>query len=214
MSIPCSIIRDLLPLYTEQMVSEETAALVKQHLSECTACAAEFAALQSDQEELQSVIREHPFKEESVPLKKVKRRLFRKNVLIAMTTAIVVIALFLCQIVFTPVEMDYGSSVLYSHADMDHAVAAVKLYLGVKIGWCKLLSVHYAGDEWSAQALKNINTYDNPDNPYTDCIVLDSTFRAPPVGFGNLSPSEIVPCSWILARRGHGPWIIVNYGEG
>ena len=214
MSIPCSIIRDLLPLYAEQMVSEETAALVKQHLSECIACAAEYATLQSDQEELRGAFREHPFEEESVPLKKVKRRLFRKNVLIAMTTAIVVIALFLCQIVFAPIEMDYGISTLYSHAEMDHAATAVKLYLGVKIGWCKLLSVHYAGDESSCKALKSINTYDNPDNPYTDCIVFDSTFRAPPMGLGNLSPSEKVSCPWIIARRGHGPWIIVHFGEG
>ena len=37
----CSLVRDMLPLYLENMVSEETAAFVKEHLEGCPECAAE-----------------------------------------------------------------------------------------------------------------------------------------------------------------------------
>lgn len=37
----CSIIRDILPLYVENMVSEDTAEFVKEHLESCPVCRAE-----------------------------------------------------------------------------------------------------------------------------------------------------------------------------
>ena len=43
----CSVVRDILPLYLENMVSEETAESVKEHLESCPACAAEFEAMRS-----------------------------------------------------------------------------------------------------------------------------------------------------------------------
>jgi hypothetical protein len=42
----CSIVRDLLPLYLEHMVSDETAAFVRNHLDGCPSCANEFSSLQ------------------------------------------------------------------------------------------------------------------------------------------------------------------------
>ena len=43
----CSIVRDLLPLYFENMLSEDTAVFVKEHLENCSDCAAEFECLKS-----------------------------------------------------------------------------------------------------------------------------------------------------------------------
>ena len=43
----CSIVRDLLPLYFENMLSEDTAAFVKEHLENCSDCAAEFECFKS-----------------------------------------------------------------------------------------------------------------------------------------------------------------------
>lgn len=43
----CSIVRDLLPLYFENMVSEDTAVFVKEHLENCSDCTAEFECLKS-----------------------------------------------------------------------------------------------------------------------------------------------------------------------
>ena len=38
MNIPCSVIRDLLPLYAEKMVESETENLVNEHLTDCSDC--------------------------------------------------------------------------------------------------------------------------------------------------------------------------------
>ena len=43
----CSIVRDILPLYIENMVSEETAVFIKEHLETCPACTAEFEAMKT-----------------------------------------------------------------------------------------------------------------------------------------------------------------------
>ena len=43
----CSIVRDVLPLYFENMVSEDTAVFVKEHLENCSDCAAELECLKS-----------------------------------------------------------------------------------------------------------------------------------------------------------------------
>lgn len=41
----CSVVRDILSLYLENMVSEETGAFVREHLKDCPQCAAELEAL-------------------------------------------------------------------------------------------------------------------------------------------------------------------------
>lgn len=46
----CSFVRDILPLYFENMVSEDTAAFVKQHLENCPECAAELEKMNSGKE--------------------------------------------------------------------------------------------------------------------------------------------------------------------
>ena len=38
MKITCNIIEDLLPLYIDDMVSEDSRQLVEEHLKECTTC--------------------------------------------------------------------------------------------------------------------------------------------------------------------------------
>ena len=43
----CNIVRDILPLYVENMVSEETAKFVKEHLTECKNCREDYEAMKS-----------------------------------------------------------------------------------------------------------------------------------------------------------------------
>lgn len=47
MNHECSIVRDLLPLYFENMVSDNTAAFIKEHIAGCPSCAAELEGIQS-----------------------------------------------------------------------------------------------------------------------------------------------------------------------
>ena len=40
MKLPCYLVRDLLPLYKDQVCEPDTAAAVKEHLEECSDCRA------------------------------------------------------------------------------------------------------------------------------------------------------------------------------
>ena len=48
MTKECSIVRDLLPLYLEGMLREDTAAFVQGHLAQCEACQKEWQAMQKE----------------------------------------------------------------------------------------------------------------------------------------------------------------------
>ena len=48
MNNECSIVLDLLPLYVEGMLSEDTATFVKEHLAQCAACFAEAESITGD----------------------------------------------------------------------------------------------------------------------------------------------------------------------
>ena len=47
MKTECSVVRDLLPLYVEVMVSPETAEYVKSHLAQCPQCQAELDSMKA-----------------------------------------------------------------------------------------------------------------------------------------------------------------------
>ena len=48
MRLPCAVTRDLLPLYAEKMVEQETKELIEQHLTDCQACREKFSELNTD----------------------------------------------------------------------------------------------------------------------------------------------------------------------
>ena len=78
----CSVVRDILSLYLENMVSEETAEAVKEHLENCPECAAEYEAMKAGKK-VEKIGREMPNDFEAEVLKSIKsiRAKFRKKVL-------------------------------------------------------------------------------------------------------------------------------------
>ena len=82
MNKDCSIVQDLLPLYAEDMLREETKDFVDGHLAQCAACRAELDALKADVK---------PAPVSAQPLRDLKRQLRRKKltaVLLAVTLAL------------------------------------------------------------------------------------------------------------------------------
>ena len=82
----CSIVQDLLPLYAEDMLREETKEFVDGHLAQCEACRAELAALKADVT---------PAPVNAQPLRSLKKQLRRKKftaVLLAVTLALTLAA--------------------------------------------------------------------------------------------------------------------------
>ena len=48
MKLPCAVTRDLLPLYAEDLVEQETQALIEEHLTDCSACRAKLSELKTE----------------------------------------------------------------------------------------------------------------------------------------------------------------------
>ena len=48
MNVPCGLIQDLLPLYYDQVCSQESRSLVEEHLAGCPACRQRLADLQTE----------------------------------------------------------------------------------------------------------------------------------------------------------------------
>jgi len=71
MSNKCNLIRDILPLYVEGMVSTDTREFVRKHLEHCEECHAEFEHMRKPADFIPDV--------DIVPLKRIKKDLFMKR---------------------------------------------------------------------------------------------------------------------------------------
>ena len=80
MEISCDIIRDLLPLYAEDMVSEDSKRLVDDHLCGCDGCTKELAALKK--------MEKVPVEVETNSLHRVKALIRRKRIVCLLTVAL------------------------------------------------------------------------------------------------------------------------------
>ena len=78
MKTECYVVRDLLPLYVEDMVSPETAKYIRAHLAECAECEAEFEALKA--EGALAAIEKKPADniDDAKPFKKIMKRMNRE----------------------------------------------------------------------------------------------------------------------------------------
>lgn len=78
----CSIVRDLLPLYAENMVSDDTASFVAEHLESCSACREEMSKLEKSKEIAdKGKTVTTSYINQAASLKAVKKKLRRKQIL-------------------------------------------------------------------------------------------------------------------------------------
>jgi hypothetical protein len=96
----CSIVRDILPLYIEDMVSDDTSSFVKEHLENCSECREKLEKLKSS-EEIELVSKDTMLTQENAaaPLKTLKRKLRHKQI-ISMLLSFIVAAVFIGSAVF------------------------------------------------------------------------------------------------------------------
>jgi len=71
MKLTCNVIRDILPLYVEDMVSEDTRKIMKEHINSCDNCRKQY-------EDMKSSI-DLPMDTDTEPLKKIKSTVQRKK---------------------------------------------------------------------------------------------------------------------------------------
>lgn len=106
----CSIVRDLLPLYVEEMVSPETAEFVGGHLAECETCQAEYQSLRQPPDVTPSAREEHP----EAPLRRLQRKLLLKRIQTALLAGgfVLVVLLSAFAILSAPRYFPYTAQLL------------------------------------------------------------------------------------------------------
>lgn len=87
MDISCNIIRDLLPLYAEDLVSDDSRKLVDEHLCSCDPCTKQLGILKK--------ATQLPIEVETKSLKRVENTIRRRRVLAVLTTIMFVVTLIL-----------------------------------------------------------------------------------------------------------------------
>ena len=127
----CSIVRDILPLYLENMVSNETGTFVKEHLKGCPECTAELEALKAGPkvEKIGSEMRDS-LEVEVMKSMKATRKKFRKK---AYRVAAIIAGIFIIVCVllhFFPVYriVDIGSMTTGNYYSSDQIAKA--FYIG------------------------------------------------------------------------------------
>ncbi|MCL1903167.1 MAG: zf-HC2 domain-containing protein [Oscillospiraceae bacterium] len=86
-NIDCAIIRDLLPLYADNVLSEESRAAVSEHIKTCEHCERELIQMQT---EIKKTTQDNKAKIDI--LKAIKKKFFWKNILIAVISFIITVA--------------------------------------------------------------------------------------------------------------------------
>lgn len=87
--VSCNIIRDILPLYLDDVVSDETKEMVEEHLQSCAACREEASSMKKDV--VLPASKSQRFAEANV-IKSIKNMIFRKKVIAGAATAAAVVA--------------------------------------------------------------------------------------------------------------------------
>lgn len=87
MVISCDIIRDLLPLYAEDMVSQASKEMVDNHLCGCDSCTKELAALKKPEKV--------PVEVETESLNRLKKIIRRKRIVSLLTVALFIVTAIL-----------------------------------------------------------------------------------------------------------------------
>lgn len=121
--ISCDIIRDLLPLYLDEVVSDDTRELVEEHLETCDSCKKEADILKRN---IALPTNRNIKLSDSRVLKKLRNRLLRKKVIVSILS----IAASIAVVMGTYVYMSFTESFIpYDSTDIRIEEAGGELYI-------------------------------------------------------------------------------------
>jgi len=163
MEVSCNIIRDLLPLYAENMVSRESQKLVDDHLCTCDDCTKELAAIQKAPKV--------PLEVDVKSLKRVGDSIRRRRIFSALAAVMTVltIGVTVCTYLFTPYYLTAEEAIedVYVVEDgtliIDYARG-----INARSGWG-----HMTPDNWGI--LCHTNRYDWYKGRQKDAQIADLT---------------------------------------
>jgi len=169
----CNIIRDLLPLYAENMVSSDTAAFVEEHLKKCEACKKEYEGIKEPQP-TQKI-------SDAAPVLKLSRKMKAKRIQTIALTAIFVIALFVSAfaVMDAPMYLPYSEELITVESVGDSRLCIVfdkavtdfdyTIYAdpdGGDFYYCDIQAWTSLWDKWFSKEKGELSTIVNPKEPY------------------------------------------------
>lgn len=168
MKITCDIIRDLLPLYAEDMVSEDSKQLVDEHLCGCDDCTRELARIKKTDP--------IPVEINSEPLNHVRKMIIRRRALSVMASVftLLTLAAFVVSFLFAPFQLTKEEALddFYVREDgavvVDYSSAVIgRSRSGFNENWF-LIQYSTRYDKWKGENRKSIEEIYGNDGEITE----------------------------------------------
>jgi len=169
----CNIIRDILPLYAENMVSSDTAAFVEEHLKNCEACSKELERIKEPQQTRKV--------SDTAPLLKLSRKMKIKRMQTIALTAVFVIALLVSAfaVLDAPIYLPYSKGLITAEPvgdsglriTFDKAVTDFDYTIyqdpdGEEFYYCDIQAWTSIWDKWFSKEKGELSTIVFPKEPY------------------------------------------------
>lgn len=216
MSKECYLVKDLLPLYVEDMVSEETALFIEEHFQTCSNCKALFDSMKESNSAVMNSDKDSTIDAVKI-IKKINSKWLKKVLLIMISTILLTVgslfAFWMLEPYFYSTIIDYGESEIYSDQDKEDAVEVIIEKFNQFEG-CVLYEVSYTSDSYCLKNLDYVNDLAPEGVVFSECIVFDTEFRSPIFGGGAWNPNRIYEWSWYLGRTEGGNWQLLTWGVG
>ena len=87
--ISCNVAKDLLPLYVDEVLSEDSCKLLKKHIDSCTACRENYEEMKG----IDNPVKSKQADKEKAVIKKIRKTINRKRLFGICVTAILVLAI-------------------------------------------------------------------------------------------------------------------------
>ncbi|MCF6464885.1 zf-HC2 domain-containing protein [Clostridium sp. Cult2] len=106
MKITCDVIEDLLPLYVEGLISDDTRILVEEHINTCIDCRKQLEAIQNP--------KKIPIDTNLEPFKRAERKLFRERIQIIALTIVLVLVIVITSMAYltSPKYLPYSNDII------------------------------------------------------------------------------------------------------
>lgn len=211
----CSVVKDLIPLYTEGLVSSETKEFIDEHCQSCEKCKKLLEAIvdSSDGQETTDYKKEKIWNE--IASKEGRKKKVKYIILSFAAIFLILSAVFIYSFGikgntwFTKYDFTYTEQTRnqsnFSENDINAAAEAVKQYFKNNFGGCVLLRLSY--DEENTLDQKYHREY-----PEAICFTSDYYMLKEPVA-GDMHRNRN-NWNWTVLHDSDGSWRVVNYGYG
>jgi len=136
--ITCDVITDLLELYSDNVVSEDTKILVDDHLKDCTKCSKKLEQIKQNLN--------IPVEVNAEPIRKLKRKIRKKNILISFISIVVIAGILLGTFLFMTqheVAMPFEKTHIYNVELSDNDDEILIHFMDNIESYAMLTSVNY-----------------------------------------------------------------------